>query len=273
MGHRSSPIVRSAALMGTVASIHVHDDRAGPVVQTAMDAFLAEMERLEAMFSTFRPTSEISRVNRGELNHLDCSAEVIEVLDACTWLEHLSNGAFTVHQTDRQTSSPPRSPPGISPELQADSGAASHGFIDPAGFVKGWATERASFCLTDAGLEHWYVNVGGDVQTHGSPAPGAPWSVAIADPNHPGRVATVLDVVDDQAVATSGIAERGAHIWTADRSSTLASMTVAGPHLTWADAYATAAFAMGSHGVEWIAAIDGYEALAIDLDGHHTTTL
>eukprot|EP01041_Mallomonas_annulata_P020800 gene20800-40699_t len=81
--------------MGTVASIHVHDDplHVDPrVVDDAIDAVLAELERLEAMFSTFRPTSEISRVNRGELDLVDCSPEVIDVVDACTWLEHASGG-------------------------------------------------------------------------------------------------------------------------------------------------------------------------------------
>ena len=127
MGHRSSALVRTAAVMGTVASIHVHDDADDASIEAAIDAVLVELERLEAMFSTFRPTSEISRINDGALHLLDASPEVIEVLDACTALEHLSGGAFTTRPPDR---------PGV---------------IDPAGFVKGWATERASTLLTGAG--------------------------------------------------------------------------------------------------------------------------
>ena len=121
---------------------------------------------------------------------------------------------------------------------------------------------------------HWYVGVGGDVQTHGSPRPVAPWNVAIADPNLRGNIAVVLDIYDDNAVATSGVSERGRHIWAhSGRTNSLASITVAGPHLTWADAYATAAFAMGEAGLDWIAQRDGYEAFAIRFDGTELTTL
>ena len=67
------------------------------------------------------------------------------MLDACTWLEHATGGAFSSHPPER---------PGV---------------IDPAGFVKGWATERATRRLLDAGLDDWYLAVGGDVQAHGRP--------------------------------------------------------------------------------------------------------
>jgi FAD:protein FMN transferase len=247
--HRSVPVKRTAPVMGTVASIHVFDALPDTVIDRAIDRLFVELERLEAMFSTFRPASEISRVNRRELHPLDCSPEVIEVLDACTMLEHLSDGAFTAHPPDRPD------------------------FLDPAGFVKGWATERSTSALVEAGLRNWYVNVGGDIQTCGSPAPGAPWRVAIADPNHPGEVVTVLDI-DGGAVATSGVAERGRHIWRRPASAlSIVSMTVAGQHLTWADAYATAAFAIGDGGVEWIRQRDGYEAFAVFADGSVATTL
>jgi thiamine biosynthesis lipoprotein len=71
-------------------------------------------------------------------------------------------------------------------------------------------------------------------------------------------------------VATSGTAERGAHIvnpHTGRPAAELASVTVAGPRLTSADAYATAAFAMGPGAREWVETLDGYEALAITPDG------
>ena len=73
--------------MGTMASIVVHDDAPAGVVDAAIDAVLAELERLEAMFSTYRDDSVISAINRGERHPLDGPAEVVDVLDACTWLE------------------------------------------------------------------------------------------------------------------------------------------------------------------------------------------
>jgi thiamine biosynthesis lipoprotein len=232
-----SGVRRHAEVMGTVASIHVHDDIDPSVADDAIDAVLAELERLEEMFSTYRPTSEISRVNRGELQLLACSPEVIDVLDACTWLEHASDGAFDVR---------------------------ARGRLDPAGFVKGWATERASGLLTERGLEHWFVGVGGDILVHGRPAGRGCWTIAIADPTTHSAVITGITVTGG-AVATSGTAERGHHLWSADGcdADTWASVTVIGPSLTWADAFATTACALGPDGLDWVGRFDGYQAFGI----------
>ena len=235
--------------MGTVASLHVHDDADQTSIEAGARAAFDELDRLEAMFSTFRADSEISRVNRGLLHLLDCPGEMIDVLDACTWLEHASGGAFCAH--------PPERP----------------GLVDPAGFVKGWATERAGDVLGQAGLDAWCLTVGGDVQTHGRPTGGGRWLVAVADPLSPGEIVATL-ALDGGAIATSGTAERGAHLWdgrTGRRADALASMTVTGPHLAWVDALATAAFAMGPEGVDWVSCFDDHHALAITLDGRLLT--
>jgi FAD:protein FMN transferase len=239
-------VVRTREVMGTVASVHVHDrvDAAG--IDLAVDEVWLELDRLEQIFSTFRPTSTISRINSGGLHLLDADAEVIEVLDACTWLEHVSEGAFRARRPGGTT-------------------------LDPAGFVKGWATELAAQCLDRAGLQHWCLSVGGDIQTRGTAGDGAPWRVAIADPNSDDarEVRAIVEVVGD-AVATSGTAARGRHLWdgrTDEPAHALASMTVVGPHLTWADAFATTAFVMGLDGIDWVTRFAGYRALAITLDG------
>jgi len=239
-------VVRTHPVMGTVASVHVHDRVDERVVDAAVTATWAELDRLEAVFSTFRPTSEISRINGGELHLLDAGAEVLEVVDACTWLEHASGGAFRARR------------PGDT-------------VLDPAGFVKGWATELAARHLHLAGLQHWYLSVGGDIQTRGTAGDGSPWRVGISDPNSsdPRVVRAIVEVAGD-AVATSGTAARGRHIWdgrTGRAADELASMTVVGPHLTWADAFATAAFVMGPEGVDWVSRFDGYRALAITTAG------
>jgi thiamine biosynthesis lipoprotein len=227
-----------------VASIHVHDLVDPEVVHAAVDAVIAELERLEAEFSTFRHDSLVSRINTGQLHPLEAGDELTEVLDACAWLEHDSGGAFCAWRLD--------------------------GTLDPAGFVKGWAARRTARALDDAGLEHWYVAVGGDLQTRGTAGDGRPWCVAIADPLRPGEVVATLDVVD-LAVATSGTAERGRHLWDARTGGrtggALASMTVVGPDLTWADAFATAAFVMGLDGLAWVERHAGYRGLAVTVAG------
>ena len=257
MSANGEPVLRVARpVMGTVASIHVFDDDvAVTVAEAAVEDVFVELERLEQMFSTFRPSSEISRFNRGELALPDCSTEVIDVFDACTWLERVSDGAFDIR------------PRGLG------------GPVDPAGFVKGWAAERASRCLSDAGLEHWYLSVGGDIVHHGRPGPGRRWVVGLADPNRrpdePPRVRATIEI-DDGAVATSGTAERGSHLWDRrpdrDAPDAFVSLTVIGPSLTWADAFATTAFVMGEPGLAWLRTFDGYTAVAIRADGTVTST-
>ena len=238
--------IRTHSVMGTVASVHVHHDAELSVIDVAVDALWLELDRLEAVFSTFRESSAISRINRGELHLLDAGAEVIEVVDASTWLEHVSGGAFRARR------------PGDT-------------LVDPAGFVKGWAAELAAQCLDRAGLRHWYLSVGGDIQTRGTSGDGSSWRVAIADPNSDDACAIRAVVeVSGEAVATSGTAARGRHLWdgrTGRPADALASMTVVGPHLTWADAFATAAFVMGAEGIDWVANFDGYRALAITSAG------
>jgi thiamine biosynthesis lipoprotein len=243
----AAPRRRVFETMGTVASVDVRDAAAARDVEHAIDAMIDELARLEEIFSTYRASSEISRINRGELDVAHASPVVREVLVACAWLEHDSGGAFDIHPA-----------------------AGTPGSVDPSGYVKGWATERAAALLGAAGLRNWCVNVGGDLVAHGRPEPGRTWRAAVRDPFDPHAIALVIDV-DDRAVATSATYERGAHLW--DRrpgtapTVPIASMTVVGPRLTWTDAFATAAFVMGLEGLEWVAGHDDYEALAITFDG------
>ena len=239
------PRRRTARVMGTVASIHVYDRQSMAAIDAAIDDSLDEIERIEVMFSTFRPSSAISLINAGRMNLLDAPAEVLEVLDACTWLEHASGGAFSFRRAD--------------------------GFLDPAGFVKGWAAERGAARLAEYGIDNFTYTVGGDLIAKGEPAPGQRWHVAIADPLNAGQVARSVETRAG-AVATSGTSERGNHIRLQHGPAQLASFSVLGPSLTWADAFATAAFAMGPAGLTWVAQFVGYEGIAIDTLGSVTNT-
>jgi thiamine biosynthesis lipoprotein len=143
------------------------------------------------------------------------------------------------------------------------------GRLDPTGLVKGWAVERAGLLLRDRGALNHAINGGGDLQLAGEAAPGRPWVVGISDPRDRSRIASTV-AGRDFAVATSGAAERGQHIldpFTARPAVGLAGATVVGPCLTFADAYATAAFVLGRQATRWIEDVEGYEALLIDTDG------
>jgi thiamine biosynthesis lipoprotein len=123
--------------------------------------------------------------------------------------------------------------------------------------------------LTAAGSAEHSVNGGGDMQCVGERASGQPWRIGIAHPLRPGTLALVV-AGRDFAVATSGVAERGTHIinpHTGRPATGLASITVIGPGLTLADAYATAAFAMGPAARDWVESLPRFEALAITPQG------
>ncbi len=108
----------------------------------------------------------------------------------------------------------------------------------------------------------------------GRPAPDRRWRVGIRHPEDLQATAAVLEV-EDLAVATSGEYERGAHILdphTGRPPAGLLSVTIVGPDLARADAYATAAFAMGAGGPAWTATLTGYDALCITSDRRVLTT-
>ena len=228
-------------VMGTVVSFDVpvtarHDG--------SLDDAIEWLHWVDRVFSPYRPDSDVSKLARAEVTLDGCAPEVAEVFAACARVRDVSGGYFT---------------------------ASPGGRLDPSGYVKGWAVERAASLLSRAGSADHLVNGGGDVQCAGGRAAGEPWRVGIADPFRPAAIALVV-AVSDCAVATSGIAERGSHIidpFTGRPPSGLASLTVIGPSLALADAYATAAFAMGpARARDWTSSLDGHEAYAITPAGH-----
>jgi thiamine biosynthesis lipoprotein len=231
-----SPPRAVEAVMGTDVAIDVR----GPARPEAIAAAFACLREAEARFSTYRPGSEISRVRRGELAPADAHPDVREVLDRCAALHRDTGGAF-------------------------DAIAAGGGRPDPTGLVKGWALERAAALLERHGVRDFCLDGGGDICVRGGPAPGARWRVGVRHPCRRDRLAAVLELTD-AAVATSGAYERGEHI-VDPRSGRpprgVLSVTVVGPDLGTADAYATAAFALGADGPAWTATLAGHGAMTI----------
>ncbi|MEU6355831.1 FAD:protein FMN transferase [Streptomyces sp. NPDC047072] len=229
-------------VMGTVFSFDV---RGGELiaVQTALREAVAELHRVNEVFSTYREDSQVSRLARGELTVAECDPEVAEILELGAEAERLSDGWFSMRYEGR---------------------------LDPTGIVKGWAAERAARRVARAGVTGVSVNGGGDVQLLGVPGPERPWRVGVSDPLRPGGLAAVVSAAGaaELAVATSGTVERGAHIVDprTGRSAVtdLLAVTVVAPSLTWADCWATAAFAMGSReGLAWLESLPDVEALLI----------
>jgi thiamine biosynthesis lipoprotein len=234
--------------MGTVFSVDIRDPGAWG---DAISDVVAWLHRVDALFSTYRADSDISRLRRGELAAADADPLVAEVLGHCAVAQEETGGYFTAQWRGPRDAAP-----------------------DPTGLVKGWAIERASGLLREHGSRNHAVNGGGDIQIAGESAPGQPWRVGVTDPFDRNRVLAVV-TGRDIAVATSGVAERGSHIVNPRAgipADELASVTIVGRSLTWADAYATAAFAMGAQALAWAEALPGHEALAVSMDGSARAT-
>jgi FAD:protein FMN transferase len=241
---RTPRTVRAEPVMGTVVSFDV---RGAGDHEAAIAAAVRWFHEVDARFSPYRPGSEVSRVDRGELPLDGVSEDLAEVIAACDALEEWSAGAFS---------------------------AVRAGRFDPSGYVKGWSVERAARLLREHGCADFAINAGGDVLVASSDRDRDPWRIGVRHPSDPTALATVL-LAHDLAVATSGRYERGDHVVDprSGRPATgAAAVTVCGPDLALADAFATAALVLGEDGPAWIAGLDGYEAWTAFDDGRVLAT-
>jgi thiamine biosynthesis lipoprotein len=198
----------------------------------------------DARFSLYRHESEASRIARGYLSLGESSEQFRSVYALANDWRLATDGAFTPHRPD--------------------------GVIDLSGVVKAWAMAEAESLLERRGIESWCLNVGGDVSTRGSQGDGTPWTIGLVDPFDRARLlaSATLDP-ERSAVATSGSAERGDHIWRLGDPAQrrFAQVTVAACGIITADVLATAIIAAGPYGLDAITAAWPIDVLAVLDDG------
>jgi thiamine biosynthesis lipoprotein len=233
-------------IMGMPVSVEIIDPSANEADFAAVfEYFTAIDER----FSTYKETSEITKINKGLLDEAGYSADMKTVLTLSEETRQLTNGYFDIRARD--------------------------GRLDPSGLVKGWAIQGAADLLKTRGRENFFVDVGGDIQACGLNARGEAWKVGIRNPFDEKQIVKVVNV-SGQGVATSGTSMRGQHIYdpfAMDAQITdIVSLTVVGPNIYEADRFATAAFAMGKAGISFIENLPGFEGYMIDKNGIATMT-
>jgi thiamine biosynthesis lipoprotein len=240
---RTRPGLRRVEMvMGTAVSLDLADDLPASTLDDLAAMVFGWLREVDARFSTYREDSEVSRFGRGELALTDASEDLRFVLARCADLWGETDGYFDGYATGR---------------------------LDPSGYVKGWSVQVASDRLRAAGSANHCVNAGGDIRVRGLSAAGRPWRVGVRHPFNPSATCVVVGGTD-LAIATSGVYERGYHVVDprAGRPARgLRSVTVVGVDLGTADAYATAAVAMGAGGARWLGRMRGHTCAVVTEDG------
>lgn len=232
---------QTKSLMG----MHVTVEVLGGDKKTIGEVF-SYFRHADNKFSTYKKSSEVEKINNGQIKKGDYSAEMSEVLGLATRTKKQTNGYFDVYHS---------------------------GKLDPSGIVKGWAIFEVAKLLTKQGYENFFVDAGGDIEARGENSEGKAWRVGVRNPFKRDEIIKVVEV-SGRGVATSGCYERGDHIYNPkgkiDKS--VSCITVIGPNVLEADRFATAAFAMGKEGIGFIESLPGLEGYMIERDQMATYT-
>lgn len=206
-------------------------------------------EDVERRFSVFKEDSEISKINRGEIKKDDYSYDMKEIFSICEKTREETDGFFDMRKED--------------------------GILDPTGVTKSWAILKAANILAQKGYENFYVDIGGDIEVRGLSGDNGKWKIGIQNPFNLMEIVKTLEL-SNSGVATSGTYVRGRHIYNPIEkklpTDEIISVTVVGRDVLEADRFATAVFAMGKDGINFLESQDGLEGYMIDKSGQATMT-
>lgn len=231
--------------MGMPISVEILDSG---ISDRAFEKVFAYFTSVDNRFSTYKKDSEITLINQGKILSKNFSKDMETVFKLSQQTKQETNGYFDIN---------------------------INGKIDPSGLVKGWAIFKAAKLLKRMGFENFYVDAGGDIQVSGRGKYGKVWKVGIKNPFNEKEIVKVV-YADNIGVATSGTYIRGQHIYNPHEKNKaitdIVSLTIIGPNVYEADRFATAAFAMGKRGIEFVEKLPGFEGYMIDKNGIATLT-
>jgi thiamine biosynthesis lipoprotein len=224
--------------MGTAVSVDLPGVASASRPLAAVEEIFDEADR---RFSLYREDSELSRIASGSLALMASSAGLRRTYAEALLWRNETGGAFTPHRPD--------------------------GIVDLNGIVKAEAVERAGGALDDAGFADWCINAGGDILCRGMQADGVPWTLGIADPADRHALLCSIALHDDRrAIATSGSAERGDHIWRRGslEAAEFVQATVVANDIVTADVLATAIVSGGSASLDTFTSRWSIDVLTVD---------
>ncbi len=270
----------------------------------ARDAVDRALDAVDRRMSTFRADSELSRLNRHGEASFALSPELCAVLGHAERVSRATTGAFDVTAGPLVNAwgfGPARTPRIPSRDelqalrgqvgfaalgLDARAGTVRKGhramFVDLSGIAKGHGVDRAGEALERLGIADYVVELGGELRARGRNAQGAPWRVAIEEPQGGPPVPRSVVPLEDLAMATSGdyriYFERGGRRYCHEIDPVsaepvrhaLTSVTVVAKDCASADAMATALMVLGPERGHALAERTGLAASFIARGAHGT---
>ncbi|MCE8018669.1 FAD:protein FMN transferase [Halomonas sp. MCCC 1A11036] len=280
-----SPAQLEGGIFGSFYQVTIADNLTQGRARELEEGLLEVLEQVDAAMSIYREDSELIAFNQAPVGEWQpLSNELIEVLAISQSVAEASGGAFDmtvgglVNLWSFGSEARPREVPDdetlqarldeIGPgSIEVDENALQARrlrdvFVDLGGVAKGHATDRVAAYLDSEGIEHYLVNLGGDLIVRGyRDREGEPWRIGIEAPLDDRQEATHIVPLHDISVATSGdyrnyFEENGQRFsHTIDPRTghpiehRVASVTVAHPSNAWADAWATAMMVLGEEGL------------------------
>jgi len=264
--------------MGTIFAVDLYvADQV--TAEQDMDLAFDEIDRLEALLSNYRPSSELSRISREAGSApVVTDPETFHFLERSLYWSRLSNGAFDItvgpllrawgfffHQgrvPSQAELNAVRNKIGwkniaLDPQTRTVSFTNHQPMeLDPGSIGKGFAVDSVVKLFRQQGVTSAFISAGGSTLYAIGAVPGtAGWPVDIPDPRHPGNVASTVQL-KDTSLSTGACTEkffiknghRYCHIFDPRTMRPVDGMlqtTVIDPSATDSDALSTVVFVLG----------------------------
>ncbi len=281
------PVRWQGEVLGGVSAMTLwHPDP--DVARRAIRRMLVEVNRLEDIFSLYRPHSQIVRLNRD--GALDRPAHaLVEVTEESLRIATLSRGAFdpTIQPLWRLHAAGLAS----AAELEKARALVDHGAVDIGarglrlarpgmaislnGIAQGHITDRITTILGNEGFENAMIELG-ETRALGEASDGRPFDIGLADPFAPAGIARDLALADAALAVSGGYGTRlkgpgRHHIFdprTGESANRLAQVAVVSPRAVWADALSTAIYVAGEASARrLLAGYPGSRVMLTRMDG------
>lgn len=266
--------------------------------QARIDEAIAEIQRIEALFTTFNDNSQTNRINANAgISPVKVDREVFELVKRSLRISEVTQGAFDITygsidkslwNFDTQMTALPDPKTArqmvrlinyrnvILDEAEGSVFLKEKGMrIGFGGIGKGYAAEMAKRLMIQRGVENGIVNASGDLTTWGTQPNGEPWTIGIAHPDAKEQPFSYFNI-SNISVATSGNYEKYVMIGGKKYSHTIdpktglpvsgiKSVTIICPNAEIADAMATPVTVMGVRvGLDLINQMQGMACVIID---------